>query len=239
MSFSDSTVPSNRFESEEFTRSVHALFDTAADAEKAQQDLIAAGIPEASITVQSSPSPGLDVSDVPEPGFWERMISLFVPDDDRQRFAEGLRRGGVAIEVKTDTANHDRVLDILDRDGAVDLDDREETWRSEGWTGYTGRDPLSDSGDPVAEEEPQYVRPSNATAGFSASTADHFPVGREAAPPIPSPGAVPSDMLEATQQGVTPPAVSNQTWSRDTSDGRTRVRTYRPVSINPDRPAQS
>lgn len=220
----------NRYETEDFTRSVHALFDDRAEADKAHQDLISAGIAHDAITMHSNG--GIDVSDPqPEPGFWERMISLFVPDDDRQSFAEGLRRGGVAIEVRTDTANHDRVVDILDRDGAVDLDERQETWRRDGWHGYTGRDPLAEgspSPGPAGEEEPRYAPPSAATAGFGASSADHFPLVDDPAPPVESPGAVPADMLEGAPRHSAGATV-NQPWSRDTSHGRTRVRTYVPV----------
>ena len=232
MSFAETTgLSPNRFETEEFTRSVHALFDHSADAEKAREDLIAAGIAHDAITVHSNG--GIDVSDPqPEPGFWERMISLFVPDDDRHSFAEGLRRGGVAIEVRTDTANHDRVVDLLDRDGAVDLDERQDSWRRDGWQGYTGQDPLAE-GSPTrslgteGEEEPRYTQPSAATAGFGASSADHFPIVDDTAPRIESPGAVPPEMLESAPRRSADPEV-NQTWSRDTSQGRARVRTYAP-----------
>ena len=233
MSFAETTgLSPNRFETEDFTRSVHALFDDQAEADKARQDLIAAGIAHDAITVHSNG--GIDVSEPqPEPGFWERMISLFVPDDDRQSFAEGVRRGGVAIEVRTDTANYDRVVDILDRDGAVDLDERQESWRRDGWHGYTGQDPLAEGSpttSPVAagEEEPRYTPPSAATAGFGASSADHFPLVDDAAPLIESPGAVLPDMLESAPRRSTD-ATPGQAWSRDTSHGRTRVRTYVPV----------
>jgi hypothetical protein len=33
---------------------------------------------------------------------------------------------------------YERVLEILDREGAVDLDKRQASWREEGWTGYPG-----------------------------------------------------------------------------------------------------
>ena len=75
-----------------------------------------------------------------EEGFWETLKELFMPEEDRYSYAEGLRRGGYLLTVRTDTANYDRVVEILDRDGAVNLDERESSWRNEGWTGYTGRD---------------------------------------------------------------------------------------------------
>ena len=53
----------------------------------------------------------------------------------------------------------------------MNLDERESSWRNEGWTGYTGRDGL-------AESEASYVTPSAATAGFGASDADRMPLRR-------------------------------------------------------------
>ena len=61
---------------------------------------------------------------------------LFMPEEDRYAYAEGLSRGGFLVTVGTTAANRDRILDILDDEGTVDMDAREESWRAEGWTGY-------------------------------------------------------------------------------------------------------
>ena len=42
------------------------------------------------------------------------------------------------MTVQTDATYYDRVLDILDDEGTVDLEQRSQSWRSEGWTGYSG-----------------------------------------------------------------------------------------------------
>ena len=62
---------------------------------------------------------------------------MFLPDEDRYAYAEGMSRGGATLAVKTDEAQVERVAEIVERNGAVDMDERETTWRSEGWTGYT------------------------------------------------------------------------------------------------------
>jgi uncharacterized protein (TIGR02271 family) len=72
--------------------------------------------------------------------FWEELKDLFVPAEDRYAYAEGLRRGGLVVSVHTEEATYSRALEILDRDGAVDLDQREASWRGEGWSGYPGPD---------------------------------------------------------------------------------------------------
>lgn len=177
MSFGDttSTGMTSRSSAEDFSRSVSAFFDTREHAETARRDLIAAGIPESaiSITAGGSGETSGSTSAAPayhEEGFWESLKELFMPEEDRYSYAEGLRRGGFLVSVRTDTADHERVVDILDRDGAVDLDERESSWRTEGWTGYTGRDSL-------AESDASYTPPSDATAGFGASEADRMNLG--------------------------------------------------------------
>ncbi len=236
----DATTPVSpmRVRTEDFTRLVSAMFDSRDHAEKARQDLIAAGIAGDAIVIAGAGTdgrPGNAGGAEPREGFWETLKELFMPDEDRYSFAEGMRRGGVTISVKTDTATHDRVIDILDRDGAVDLDEREQSWRSEGWSGYTARDPIVDrrSQEPglvaLPEEEPSYTPPSNATAGFTASAADHFPV--DAAPPVESPGALPETERLATPDAAyaasgPDPAASARVGTRDTSHGRSRIRAY-------------
>ena len=59
-----------------------------------------------------------------------------MPEEDRYAYAEGLSRGGFLVSLDTTAANRDRILDILDDEGTVDMDAREESWRAEGWAGY-------------------------------------------------------------------------------------------------------
>ena len=62
---------------------------------------------------------------------------LLIPEKDRYSYAEGLSRGGQLLTVSRVTnMEYETVLDILDDEGTVDLAEREESWRSEGWGGY-------------------------------------------------------------------------------------------------------
>lgn len=56
-----------------------------------------------------------------------------VPHDDARAYAEGVRRGHALIAVRCDDDEVDRVVDILDDDDVLDLDERQDAWRSEGW----------------------------------------------------------------------------------------------------------
>jgi hypothetical protein len=59
-----------------------------------------------------------------------------VPEDKAHFYAEGLRRGGTLITVNArndELAAH--AVETLKRHGAVDMEERAESWRSQGWNG--------------------------------------------------------------------------------------------------------
>lgn len=119
--------------------SVSAMFDTNADAQNAVSRLETLGISRTQIrTVEgAAQSTEQRASTTDNKGFWDSLGDFFFPDEDRYTYAEGLSRGGVLVTVTGLTAAHyDQVLDILDDEGTVDLAEREESWRSEGWGGY-------------------------------------------------------------------------------------------------------
>lgn len=120
-------------DNEVHSRTITAFFDTRQAADKAVADLTTAGIPKQHITVTGSGSTATATEN--DKGFWDSLKDMFLPDDDRTFYAEGLRRGGFMVAVRSEEATYNRVLEILDQDGAVDLDQREASWRSEGWTG--------------------------------------------------------------------------------------------------------
>src|ERR687897_332532 len=60
-----------------------------------------------------------------------------VSEAHAQVYEEGVRRGGTLVTVRADDAQVDRVVDILDDHGSVDIDERSRSWRSEGWAGLT------------------------------------------------------------------------------------------------------
>jgi len=58
-----------------------------------------------------------------------------VDENDAHAYAEGVRRGGALVTVRASESEVSRIVDILDDEGTVDFNERENTWRSEGWTG--------------------------------------------------------------------------------------------------------
>jgi uncharacterized protein (TIGR02271 family) len=186
------------------TRNATAYFETRAVADSAVNDLVAAGIARNRISVAGTGA----LSTTPTSGdrsFWEELKDLFLPAEDRYAYAEGLRRGGVVVSVRTEELDYERVLEILDRDGAVDLDKQEASWREEGWTGYPGGGATAVSTpSSVASQEDLSIVSSSGTAG-SPRTAT-APAGTEEVVPV---------YEEQLRVG-----------KRDVSHGRVRIRSY-------------
>lgn len=136
--------------SSSFRKLVTAFFDSRSDAEDAIERLVDAGVPPDSIRFM--PGDERDPPDDPEAarraepqGFWGALGDWFLPHEDRYTYAEGLRRGGYLISVNAADDQYERVIDILDDEGTIDMDERADTWRGEGWSGITTDDVLSGS----------------------------------------------------------------------------------------------
>jgi hypothetical protein len=126
---------------QQYQRTITAFFDQEDEANRAVSRLPSAGIPRASINIVAGKSQSVTSQSKEEPGFWEALKDLFMPDEDRATYAEGLRRGGYVVTVRADAAHYEKAIDILDDEGTIDIDQRSETWRKEGWSGYVNRRP--------------------------------------------------------------------------------------------------
>jgi uncharacterized protein (TIGR02271 family) len=128
-----------------YRRTVTALFDKRADALKAVEELVRAGIPrtavrvtpEKDVTASGSTITAYDATR-DEKGFWATLADFFMPEDDRYTYAEAMNRGSILVTVTVDGTQADRAEDILEHHGTVNLAAREESWRKTGWSGYPG-----------------------------------------------------------------------------------------------------
>ena len=124
------------------TQTITALFDKTEQAEAAKSKLVAAGIPQSAIRIvqgaRQAQTSGAYDHNRDEGGFWGSLKDFFLPEEDRYAYSEGLNRGGTMVTVSVEPAQADKAYDILEENGSVDLDDRETTWRKEGWSGYAG-----------------------------------------------------------------------------------------------------
>jgi uncharacterized protein (TIGR02271 family) len=138
--------------------SLTAFFDSRSDAESAVRRLRDAGIPNDSIRMV----PGYEADDSSSlagddrGGFWAKLEDFFFPDSDREVYSEGLRRGGILVSVTNISKDHyETAHDILDDEGSIDLDERADLWRSEGWgtAGSTGRVDISHEAASASRED--------------------------------------------------------------------------------------
>ena len=205
-------------------QTVTAFFETQAEADHARADLVAAGFSAADIDVvtgeaaQSKAAPHKDV------GFFQALLDIFVfmPTDDRATYEEGLRRGGIALAVHTGPEGYERAIDILDRDGAVNLDERESSWKSDGWSPPAARPAGAGSTGFEGEQRHDPLVSGGANRDvrerIGVGTSD-FGAGMDLAPESAvSPGPERTEIPGEEAQSVTA--------RRDTEHGRTRVRSY-------------
>lgn len=64
------------------------------------------------------------------------LIGLGIPKEHAEVYAEGVRRGGTLVTVTVGEEETQRVRDLLDRDGAVDVEQRAGYYQSTGYAGY-------------------------------------------------------------------------------------------------------
>jgi len=137
-------------------RTITAFFDDRSQAESAVERLVTAGIPRGQIRLVAGDGESSTRTAAQEStggrGFWDMLADLFMPDEDRYAYAEGLRRGGYLVTVTASATGYDVALDILDDEGTIDISEREQAWRAEGWNGYAGAQEKEEV-IPVAEEE--------------------------------------------------------------------------------------
>jgi len=131
---------------------VTGFFDDRASAEQAVTRLEEAGIPSDRIKMVAGDDGNRTTSINKQSGmgFWEALKDFFLPGEDRYTYAEGLRRGGYLVSVRTMPGEYNKAAEILD-ENAVDIGEREATWRQEGWKGWQDQTDVI----PVVEEEIQ------------------------------------------------------------------------------------
>lgn len=152
MSYTDqNTVPSH-------SNTITAFFDDRSEAYRAIERLSESGIPRSAIKMIADGGETTTTTHESR-GFWAALGEFFLADDDRNTYAEGIRRGGFLVTVSGYPFDlHDRALDILDDEGSIDIDERSKAWESEGW---------SRSGSTEAYAASSYDR----TSGTATSTA--------------------------------------------------------------------
>ena len=75
------------------------------------------------------------------------LTSAGVPAEDAEHYNEAVRRGGILLAVRSQDEQAQRVAQILGEDGAVNIDERVDQYRSSGYT------PTVNSGDELQRQQ--------------------------------------------------------------------------------------
>ena len=148
------------------SRTITALFDSREEAEAAKARLQSSRIDADRIRVidkdnassSSSGSGSGGGSGGESRGFFGSLADMFMPDEDRYAYQEGINRGGYMVCAQVDEHEADEAVRVLEESNSVDFDERQEQWRGDGWAGWTGGT-MNNQG--VASSSPQMA------AGYS------------------------------------------------------------------------
>ena len=129
------------------TQTKTAMYDTRGAAETARDGLISLGVSSSDISIRGTDDTTATTTDTEDKGFWASLANLFVPDEDRHIYAEGVRRGGTLVTAKVDDARASEAEAILQRSNWVDVPARRTTYEGQGWTSF------DDKADPYSQAE--------------------------------------------------------------------------------------
>jgi uncharacterized protein (TIGR02271 family) len=195
-----------------------ALYDARAEADLAAEHLASeAGVALTDVTITAQDAGASGIGTAEGTGFFGSLKNLLMPEADRHAFSEGLRRGGFLLTVQVDQDGADRAMDILEQHGAVDIDDRQQTWRTEGWSGQqvtSGTETLADG--------------TVVTAATGASSASQAPPATTA--PAPQSAPVTPSMADrppgSNEEKIDVVEETLRVGKRAVGGGRVRVRSY-------------
>lgn len=157
-------------------QTIIGVFDSFADAERAQNRLESEGIARADMQVHSSTTGDANtlsgdpttrtvtndiddgrVHDGPVSGIEHFFKRLFGGSDEPEEighYQEAVRRGGALLSVEVaDETSVERVRDALYAEGAIDIDSRVAQWRSSGYRAYDRNAPTYTADEIEAERK--------------------------------------------------------------------------------------
>jgi len=209
-------------------RTLTAMYDRRGAAETARDGLGALGIPADAISIRGSDGDAGAGSAGEDRGFWASLGDLFMPDEDRRTYAEGLSRGSYLLTARVPESTAEQALDVLERSDPIDIDERAASWREGSWTGeqtgagsgvasasYSEGAGLAEAGTAYAAAD---VAPARQGTGTDRSGAD---LGRGDA----SLGTTGDETVQVVEEDL-------RVGKREIGGGRVRVRSYvteRPV----------
>ena len=97
-------------------RTLTAMYDTRGLAESARDQLVGIGVARDAITIHGTEAGTAASSDgvTEDKGFWASLANLFMPDEDRHTYTEGLKRGGYLLSARVPDELEEAAADILE-----------------------------------------------------------------------------------------------------------------------------
>jgi uncharacterized protein (TIGR02271 family) len=159
---------------------VIAAFDSSADAQAAVDALTSAGVSRSNIKMQPESNSSLESATGTTTthdeggGIGGFFRSLFGMDDDYKShhdvYAESVRRGHYVVTVHADSERElDEAINVLNRFNPVDIDQRAEHWKSQGWSGYDASAPAYGR-DEIERERSSYASLSSSRGNNNAGS---------------------------------------------------------------------
>jgi uncharacterized protein (TIGR02271 family) len=206
------------------TQTITAYFDTRTEAQAAIDKLAQIGVIPPNVRITDSTSTtahGSTAGD--DKGFFETIGDFLMGDDedDRHTYAEGVRRGGTVVTVNAPEGRFEEIADILESEGSADIDERAQTWRSEGWQGAPAIGGSAFSGgaiNPIGETP-------IATAGIGSNAGSTYASASGAAD-YSERDTVGADRSQDRDGTIEVVQENLRVGKRDVSHGRVRVRSY-------------
>ena len=112
-----------------------AVYDTAAHADAAIQDLKAANVPADAISRHAKNGSAASSAPKEEPGFW---ASLFGSGESTV-YDQSVESGSIVVTVKSPEQHVTQISDILERHDPIDLDEREAAYTATSTTTTTSK----------------------------------------------------------------------------------------------------
>jgi len=145
------------------TRTITAMYDSRQDAEAARRQLESSGLSSGDISIIDQSASGQGAAGMADDsnlrdggehkGFFGALKDMFMPEEDRHAYSEGISRGGFLLTARVDEDRVDEAVRLLDSSDAVDFDSRQNEWRQSGWAGYDASTRDRDlTGDRLTEE---------------------------------------------------------------------------------------
>lgn len=121
------------------TQTVVGIFDTPDAARSAEEQLVSRGVDRSAVHITSAGAIAQERPASTTGGIRHFFSELFGTGHTEVAgtYSEAVRRGGIMLAVDVpDDADVEPVQNALENAGAIDIDQRAEQWRRQGWTGY-------------------------------------------------------------------------------------------------------